>query len=75
MSSSIAGRCMWLGSCRFTARANPSGDAVLVRLERNSLGPRLHVGRWRIHHAHTGATLIALGAWLIFGDRRDFPWR
>jgi hypothetical protein len=48
---------------------------MLVRLEQHELGLRVHVGRWRVHHAHTGATLILLGIRLIWTDRRDFPWR
>ena len=42
-----------------------------LRVEQHPDGVRLHLGRWRWHHAHSGAGLILLGAWLIWGDRGD----
>jgi hypothetical protein len=46
-----------------------------LTLERHPSGPRVYVGRWRIHHAHSGAALILIGGYLIFVDRADYPWR
>lgn len=28
----------------------------------------------RIHHGALGVALVVVGAWLIWDDRRDFPW-
>ena len=43
----------------------------MIRIEHHELGPRLWVGRWRVHHWHWGTSLIAVGVWLVYGDRDD----
>lgn len=47
---------------------------MLIRIETHPNGRRLHVVRWRWHHAHTGLALIAAGVWLVIRDLADFPW-
>lgn len=42
-----------------------------VAVERHELGPRCYILGWRCHHYHWGAMLVAVGAWLIYGDRAD----
>ena len=44
---------------------------MFVRVEAHPNGRRLHVGRYRIHHYHSGAALIVLGSWWIYKDRAD----
>lgn len=43
----------------------------VVRVEKHPNGVRLHLGRRRWHHAHSGALCVAVGAWLIWTDRVD----
>ena len=47
----------------------------IIRIERHPLGARVRIGRWRIHHWHSGVSLIVLGGWWIYRDREDIPWR
>lgn len=58
-----------------------------MRIERHAKGPRVYVFGFRIHHGFTGCVLIVtgaflrkhplieLGAYLIYDDAHDFPWK
>lgn len=35
---------------------------------------RLYVQGRRVHHGLVGALLLPLAAWMVWDDRRDFPW-
>ena len=47
---------------------------MLIRVERHELGPRVWLLGHRVHHFHTGALFVILGARLIWGDRADIAW-
>lgn len=44
----------------------------MVQISKHPTGPQLTILGKRVHHFHFGLAALALGAYLIVSDKRDF---